>query len=64
MSGTDRVEELQQQVQHTRARLGDTVGELNRRAERKLHRAAEFVPFALGGLALLVVLLLLRKIRG
>ncbi|MGO1056181.1 DUF3618 domain-containing protein [Crossiella sp. CA198] len=63
MSGTDQVEELQHQVQHTRAQLGDTVDELNRRAEQKLHKAAEIVPFALGGLALLVVVLLLRKIR-
>ncbi|MGW0520695.1 DUF3618 domain-containing protein [Crossiella sp. NPDC003009] len=63
MSGTDQVEELQHQVEHTRAQLGQTVDELNRRAEEKMHKAAEFVPLALGGLAVLVVLLLLRKIR-
>ncbi|MBP2473223.1 hypothetical protein JOF53_002095 [Crossiella equi] len=59
-----QVEELEHQVQATRAKLGETVDELNRRAEEKMHKAAELVPFALGGLALVVILLVVRKVRS
>lgn len=63
MSGTDQVEQLERKVEHTRAELAHTVDELNRRAEEKMHKAAEVVPFVLGGLALLLAVMLLRRIR-